>query len=507
MLSLSISADYLLIPVKAGAPRRLLTLFPAADREHKLYELEVPLAACAGEADWIVPFPVGKHRGETLLLCGPVPDEALAAVTMGDERPPAAPGRPLLHYAPENGWMNDPNGLMRLADGSVLLCYQFHPFGLEWGPMHWGSAKSRDLLHWETGDILLFPDAQGTMFSGGGYRDDKGDAGYGPGALLCYYTSAGGTDAPWSRDGVFTQRLAVSRDGGRTLEKRPGLLLPNLAHANRDPKVFYHPESGAYCMVLYFSENDFGVFRSPDLVHWEQTQFLTLPDLWECPDLFRLTAADGTSAWIFWSADGYYHAGSFAGFCFTPEQPMRRAYANKIPYAAQTVANEEGRVLSVAWLRLPNAGRRYTGAMAVPAELTLARDAEGWAVRVRPCRELLGALRPMEGGRTPESPWALRGTLPAGSGKAVFTFPGGRLTLDPANGTGELAGEGELPPTQFALPKDAPADFLLTADYAVFELYAAGGAVYAPMENVSPVLAGDVRAEGGEAALFAIGEG
>ena len=183
---------------------------------------------------------------------------------------------------------------------------------------------------------------------------------------------------------------------------------------------------------------------------------------------------------------------------------MRRAYANKVPYAAQTAANEAGRVLSVAWLRLPNAGRHYTGVMAVPAELALARDAEGWAVRVRPCRELLGALRPIGGSRAPASPWALRGTLPAGSGRAVFTFPGGRLTLDPATGTGELAGEGELPPAAFSLPKDAPADFLLTADCAVFELYAANGAVYAAMENVSPVLAGDVRAEGGEAGLFSL---
>ena len=155
--------------------------------------------------------------------------------------------------------------------------------------MHWGSASSRDLLHWEAGDIALFPDRDGTMFSGSGWRDDENAAGFGPGALLFYYTCAGGTQAPWSRDGVFTQRLAVSVDGGRTLEKQPGLLLPNLVHDNRDPKVFRHEASGAYIMTLYLAGNDYAIFRSPDLIHWEQTQQLTLPEAWECPDLFPLT--------------------------------------------------------------------------------------------------------------------------------------------------------------------------------------------------------------------------
>lgn len=298
---------------------------------------------------------------------------------------------------------------------------------------------------------------------------------------------------------MFTQRLAVSTDGGETLEKQPGLLLPNLAPGNRDPKVFYHAPSGAYCMVLYLSENDFGLFCSPDLIHWEQTQFLTLPKMWECPDLFPLTA-DGEEKWVFWSADGYYLVGSFDGRRFTPEQPMRMAYGNRIPYAAQTVAGETGRVLSIAWLRLPNAGRAYTGVMALPAELSLVRDQDGWALRLHPCRELFSALRDLPEQEAPDAPWLLRSTIPADAGRARLTFPGGEIFLDMDAGTGRF-GESDL-----TFPPKQPLSLSLLADRAVFELTLADGAFWAPEQNLSPTLAGkpELTGETGDAILFTL---
>ena len=39
--------------------------------------------------------------------------------------------------------------------------------------MSWGHAVSRDLLHWEQKDDVLFPDETGTMFSESGIVNDR----------------------------------------------------------------------------------------------------------------------------------------------------------------------------------------------------------------------------------------------------------------------------------------------------------------------------------------------
>src|SRR6266566_4042767 len=64
--------------------------------------------------------------------------------------------RPCYHYLPPANWMNDPNGLIQWK-GEYHMFYQYNPAAPVHNKIHWGHAKSTDLVHWTDLPVALAP--------------------------------------------------------------------------------------------------------------------------------------------------------------------------------------------------------------------------------------------------------------------------------------------------------------------------------------------------------------
>lgn len=320
-------------------------------------------------------------------------EEQPFAATLTDELP-ASPHfgylRPALHFAPRYGWMNDPNGLV--FDGTRYhLFFQHNPAGTAWGNMHWGHAVSFDLLHWEEWGDALYPDENGTVYSGSGVVDYNNVSGLGKNGeppLLFFYTAAGGNSLRSEGKG-FKQYLAYSVDGGKTLNKKEEPILPELASGNRDPKVNYAPELGCFVMALYLQESDYALFTSQNLLDWRLFQRITLQDDGECPDFYPLICKeDGRRLWVLSGASEHYLVGELKKEGFSPVQPVMGGRYTRLAYAAQSYFGIGGRealtslaiaprAVKLAWINAGAQGTEFFGCMSTPMEVCLHLDSDG----------------------------------------------------------------------------------------------------------------------------------
>ncbi|SEA36897.1 Sucrose-6-phosphate hydrolase SacC, GH32 family [Arachidicoccus rhizosphaerae] len=204
--------------------------------------------------------------------------------------------RPLLHFTPEAHWINDPNGLVYIK-GTYHMFYQYYPEAINWGPMHWGHAISRDLIHWQELPIALYPDSLGYIFSGSAVYDQDNTSGLGSKSrppLVAIFTHHDPKRADAGREDVERQSIAYSLDEGLTWIKYPGnpvVQNPGVRDF-RDPKVFWYAPDKKWIMVVAASDR-VRLYSSKNLTRWQPLSEFgsnvgSHASVWECPDLFPL---------------------------------------------------------------------------------------------------------------------------------------------------------------------------------------------------------------------------
>ncbi|WP_017730600.1 glycoside hydrolase family 32 protein [Nafulsella turpanensis] len=211
------------------------------------------------------------------------------------------------HFTPPSAWMNDPNGMV-YHEGEYHLFYQHNPDSTVWGPMHWGHAVSKDLVHWEHLPIGLYPDSLGTIFSGSAVADLNNTSGLGTTEnppLVAIFTYHNAEAERAGRNDFQTQGIAFSLDKGRTwtkYEQNPVLPNPGIRDF-RDPKVMWYEAGQKWVMALAVADR-ISFYSSKDLKSWEHESDFGQDigahgGVWECPDLFPLQVkGSGEEKWV-----------------------------------------------------------------------------------------------------------------------------------------------------------------------------------------------------------------
>jgi fructan beta-fructosidase len=339
--------------------------------------------------------------------------------------------RPQFHYSPPRQWMNDPNGMV-YVDGEYHLFYQYNPDAIVWGPMHWGHAVSKDLVHWESLTVALHPDANGTIFSGSAVDDRTNTSGLGVrgrAPLVAIFTSHDHALELAGHNDFQNQSLAYSLDKGRTWFKYAGNpVLRNPGRRDfRDPKVSWFEPQKKWVMTLAVGDH-VSFYSSKDLKVWNYESEFGREwgghgGVWECPDLISMMVdGDVVPKYVLLvsvnpggpnggSATQYF-IGDFDGHRFTLDAHFKRrlqgspaggvaSVAAWVDYGTDDYAGvtwsgmpaSDGRHVFLGWMsnwsyaqRVPT--ERWRSAMTLPRELKLVRTVRGVELHSNPIAEL-----------------------------------------------------------------------------------------------------------------------
>jgi beta-fructofuranosidase len=378
-----------------GHPLAVLTA--AATDDHPMHTVEIgaPGVVALSWEDERVSVPLAYVFDPATVL-----DEGVRIAHAAERTRPPAQG-PGFHFAPPWGWMNDPNGLLKV-DGRYHLFYQHYPHDRFWNTMHWGHAVSRDLLRWVHLPVFLHPRRELLEVSGSGAGAFSGSVRAEEGGLRVFFTDHEDDREPemeWQMTAVSTDGVTLGEPRA-VIDARPGL--DGQSRDFRDPYVLMGPD-GRLKMLLGSQQNGQGVvllyetddpkgetgWRFVDVLFRSRRKGGPL----ECPCLVPLTGeGDGLWALIFGmlrhrdSETGRRNlslavVGRFDGRSFDPVAEREVDFGTDC-YAFQAYPDPGGPI-GIGWAANWTDVQRHVG---FPTWMTLPRRLawEGGHLRMRP---------------------------------------------------------------------------------------------------------------------------
>ncbi len=303
--------------------------------------------------------------------------KAMNALRRADVRAHADPTRPVYHFRPPAQWMNDPCGGIYYK-GYYHLFYQLNPYGDQWDNIHWGHARSKDLIYWEHLPIAIAPAPNELRCNSGCVTINK------QGVPMIFYTLVPNYDAP--RD----QRAAIGDDDMITWKRHPANPILTL-DSHGGPRFgggwsdcFVFSEAGRTFMVIgvdalgknvavpLYEAHDSGLTR------WTYRGLLfSAPKSrirnMEVPMFFKLNGK-----WILLFHPGgpiMYLTGSFdlQSLTFKPEKEGTLTPSKDFS-SPHVFFDDKARCILFAWVRGFKSGRGWNGCLAIPRIISLGAD-------------------------------------------------------------------------------------------------------------------------------------
>ena len=338
---------------------------------------------------------------------------------------------PKYHVAPPVGWLNDPNGFSYYK-GEYHIFYQYHPYSVNWGPMHWGHSTSKDLCHWEHQPIAITPGAFSEghewydwdgCFSGCGYEFEgklwlmyTSQRFNGPGGVNSSAENPSGYNPSGSAGGgnvTERQCFAYSEDGINftKYEKNPVIDIPNdhpiIANIDfRDPKIWDH--NGKYYCVIGNrirdrSRTQIVLFESENFFDWtfKSVVAISKPDysegtMWECPgfahfgDKYVMITSPQHVPYKGYMFHNIHQAGYMIGNLDYDQGVFYRGDFFTFDhgfdfYATTMMKNPEGRYFIIAWMAawqspFPEQADGWATMLTIPRELQLREDGKVYTI-------------------------------------------------------------------------------------------------------------------------------